>query len=783
MNQDTTSAFGQAAAPASGEPLSLVGDGNPAGDCDWTPRTGKIGICCSGGGVRSASFNLGALQALQEAGVLEEAEYLASVSGGGYTAAAMAMVADSPGKVFGAGQPQPFAPGSPEETYLRNRSSYLAPGVTGKLRLLANLLRGMLLNVVVLAAALALAGTVLGRLESYRETAMYRDDLLYDVLTVGGGWAPVLLLGAVVALLLYRGVFRARSARVEDTELLLMRIAWRAALGLWLLLVVAPFAVQLVVDITSKDGGANDTSWLADRIAWLYGLVGAGDGKPDAGAEAAPTTLAQLAAILAAIGVPALIAGAARSVFAEAGSVIGRLAIWVAFPLLCVTGLLVAAAERNNGTELWEYWLVAAAIAVLLFAFFLADINAGSMHRFYKRRLCTAFGLERVWRDPEGGLHRENPPEGSRLDAVERDYDALVKLSAAVRGDVGNGHRWPKMVLCAAANIGDETVTPPGRNAVTFTFEPDWIGGPQVGYAPTLRYESVLGTVRGEDITIPAAVAISGAALAPCMGVMTKPYLRALLTLVNARLGVWLPSPHWVRTHTPSQARRARPTFGWLLREMNGRNELDSDFLYVTDGGHWENLGLVELLRRGCGTIYCIDASGDKEETFFTIGQAISMANSELGVRIQLKPDDMRADPAKKPPYSKHDFVEGTITFTRVPGRPGEKVEGTIVFIKAQVTADAPWDVRAYKEKDAQFPNHSLLEQMFADQTFEAYRALGYHSAGNAVRAQVQRAAGGTPPGPPGAPGVPAVPDQGGPAPVESFTMTTTTTTWSRSGS
>ena len=57
------------------------------------PRPGKTGICCSGGGVRSAAFNLGALQALQERGELNTADYLAAVSGGSYIAAAFTMVA------------------------------------------------------------------------------------------------------------------------------------------------------------------------------------------------------------------------------------------------------------------------------------------------------------------------------------------------------------------------------------------------------------------------------------------------------------------------------------------------------------------------------------------------------------------------------------------------------------------------------------------------------------------------------------------------------------------
>jgi hypothetical protein len=729
MQQDTTSAMGLAAAPRKAEggepapPVSLTGD--------WAPRADKIGICCSGGGVRSASFNLGALQALQAAGVLGKAEYLSSVSGGGYTAAAMTMVAGSGAdRVFAEGCPEPFAPGSPEEAYLRNRSSYLAPGTTGKLRLVANVLRGLLFNALVVGSLLVGAGVALGLVTMGVDLPADHD--LGDALRAGRWWAAGVLGGLIVSLLLYRGFTRARSAWWEDLELLLMRWAWRGALGVLAVLVAGPWLVNAL------DRAGETGAWLADAVDAVL------PGTPSSGTSGT-SSLATVLGIVSALGVPALLAGAARTVFKGAGAVIGRIVVWLVVPLLAATVVLLVAVGWQNGVSPTDRGILALAVAVAAGAFGLADINAGSMHRFYKRRLCTAFALERVWRDAQGTVHRDTKPDGATLDASEREYDDLVRLSDAARGDVGNGH-WPTWIACAAANIGTETVTPPGRNAVTFTFDPEWIGGPQVGYVPTRTYEQVLGDVRGEDVTIPAALAISGAALSPCMGAMTKPYLRMLLTLVNARLGVWLPSPNWIR-ESRGGAAALRPTFRALFKEMNGANRHDAGFLYVTDGGHWENLGLVELLRRGCTTIYCIDASGDQEETFFTIGQAVSMARSELGVEITVRPDDMRPDPDDPGAYSKADHVIGTLKFTRVP-EGGAPVRGRIAFIKAQVTRDAPWDVRAYKEKDPEFPNHSLLEQMFADQTFEAYRALGHHAATGAVASMAQTVLPQDPPRP-----------------------------------
>jgi hypothetical protein len=132
------------------------------------PATPRVGICCSGGGVRSAAYNLGALQALDRSGVLQGAEYLAAVSGGSYIAAAFAMVADtrsggSSSSLLTPGH-GPFYRGSPEEQYLRNRASYLAPGGMGKLFLLQRVLAGLSFNLFFIGLALLVLGMLLSGL-------------------------------------------------------------------------------------------------------------------------------------------------------------------------------------------------------------------------------------------------------------------------------------------------------------------------------------------------------------------------------------------------------------------------------------------------------------------------------------------------------------------------------------------------------------------------------------------------------------------------------------------
>jgi len=179
------------------------------------------------------------------------------------------------------------------------------------------------------------------------------------------------------------------------------------------------------------------------------------------------------------------------------------------------------------------------------------------------------------------------------------------------------------------------------------------IGGPLVGSWPAATYEDVLSKMvhLRRSVTLPAAIAMSGAALSPEMGRMTRAPLRFLLTMFNIRLGVWIPNPNRLaefELRNGSGWRRLwmRPRVKYLLSEMIGRNRLESKFLYVTDGGHYENLGLVELIRRRCRYIWCVDASGESQDGFSTIAGAVALAFNELGIRIDIDPEaDMAPDP------------------------------------------------------------------------------------------------------------------------------------------
>jgi hypothetical protein len=84
-----------------------------------------------------------------------------------------------------------------------------------------------------------------------------------------------------------------------------------------------------------------------------------------------------------------------------------------------------------------------------------------------------------------------------------------------------------------------------------------------------------------------------------------------------------------------------QPTLGMLWAEAIGHTSYRATWVNVTDGGHYDNLALVEALRRGAKNIVVLDASGDRPDSWFTLGGAMALARADAGVDITLDPTVM----------------------------------------------------------------------------------------------------------------------------------------------
>jgi hypothetical protein len=338
--------------------------------------------------------------------------------------------------------------------------------------------------------------------------------------------------------------------------------------------------------------------------------------------------------------------------------------------------------------------VVFAALMLTLFVlnFLFLDVNRTSMHAFYRDRLSRLY-LFRRRRDGE-------------VEANDRQ-----KLSDLNRP----GTAAPYHLLNAALNLqGSVVATQRGRSSGFFFFSKHVCGGPETGYCATPALETW-----DPHLDLGTAMAISAAAAAPNMGAMTKRGLVFVLTLLNIRLGYWLPNPRRVNTRRPRRIGRLRPRSWYLFREALGALDAESRLVNVSDGGHIENLGMYELLRRRCALIVAVDGEADPNRTFGGLTTLMRFAKIDLGVDIDLDLEELRPD---EEGLSRACWALGTIRYGR---ENGARQTGTLLYVKSSVTGEEALSVQKYRAENPTFPHQTTADQYFDEAQFEAYRALG----------------------------------------------------------
>jgi len=182
--------------------------------------------------------------------------------------------------------------------------------------------------------------------------------------------------------------------------------------------------------------------------------------------------------------------------------------------------------------------------------------------------------------------------------------------------------------------------------------------------------------------------------------------------------------------------RALQPSLGLLYAEAAGHTSYRSTWIYVTDGGHYDNLGLVEALQRraelGITHVLVLDASGDKADTFFTLGGSIALARCDAATEITLDPRQMISplDPGM-PALAQGQVVRPWATGTA--SGPSSASPSPIVVCKLGWWKGAPWDVCAYAAGHSSYPTESTLDQLYDFAEFDAYRELGWSAVDMAI--------------------------------------------------
>jgi GNAT superfamily N-acetyltransferase len=259
------------------------------------------------------------------------------------------------------------------------------------------------------------------------------------------------------------------------------------------------------------------------------------------------------------------------------------------------------------------------------------------------------------------------------------------------------------------------------RKAQSFTVSALHCGSSNLGYRRSQDYGKNI--LLNRPISLGTALAISGAAASPNMGYHSSPAVTFLLALFNVRLGWWLgnPGPAGAKTYD-----RSSPAFavGPLFSEAFGLTDAGHPYVYLSDGGHFENLGLYEMVLRRCRSILVIDAGCDPTGVFEDLGNAIRKIQIDLGIEIDMDLDLLERKPAGL--VSRGHHAIGTIRYDKVDATAGV---GTILYMKPSLTGDEPTDVREYAARHPQFPHEPTSDQFFDESQFQSYSRLGEHAA------------------------------------------------------
>jgi hypothetical protein len=198
-----------------------------------------------------------------------------------------------------------------------------------------------------------------------------------------------------------------------------------------------------------------------------------------------------------------------------------------------------------------------------------------------------------------------------------------------------------------------------------------------------------------------------------------------LMTVFNIRLGLWMQNPDRVSANVPFTGRGPILGLRALAMELFGKTDANWDYVHLSDGGHFENLGLYELVRRRCRFIVVSDAGQDRGRHFDDLGNAIRKVRIDLGVpidftdRISIYPKAVDGKPAAGAAY----FAVGRIDYTPVDGKDARP--GLLVYVKPAIIEEEPYDVTNYARRSRDFPHETTADQWFSESQFESYRALG----------------------------------------------------------
>jgi hypothetical protein len=700
-----------------------------------------IGLALSGGGIRSAAFCLGSLQALNLTGVLRRVDYLSTVSGGGYIGCSLTAALKSNGENFPF-QSRLAEDETPSLQHIRDHSNYLfADGVVDLLHNASIYARGLVANAVLVLPFL-LAASVLTLLSHATATSLDKPNIFgIPVPNIFGSQHFVITayLGLLLAVVtIVWGIYRSASDRQRERE-----IPSRPAKAVGILVLVVLFSAfcelqpyVLGAMFRPHETGGGAARFFALVFAWINSISAALAPVAAAIAFLAGKFGEYIKSATESPRVQAQIAGYAAKAAVYLAALVVPFLLWVIYLDITFWGICINAPTPSCSAPTWlgglahhlfgtlprySATLLYLAIGVLFFLVTLAlRPNANSLHPLYRDHLAKAF------------LFRPRDKLVKDKDDLDEFRPRLSDLSQSCG---------PYHLINAALNVQEsKAANKRGRNADFFLFSPEFVGSKVTGYVATREIQEV-----AQSLDLATAMAVSGAAASSNMGAESIKPLTPTLALLNIRLGYWLRNPSRVKKAGPSEPRASSFLAGirqrrnifanyYFILEMFGLLNEKLKSVYLTDGGHIENLGIYQLLRRRCRVIIAVDAEADREMAFGALNILERYARIDLGVGIELRwqqiADMSRAvgeaidEEGNSPKHAGPHCAIGEISY------PGDR-KGILIYIKSSLSGDENDYIFHYKKRYDDFPHETTLDQMFSEEQFEAYRALGFHATYN----------------------------------------------------
>jgi hypothetical protein len=678
-----------------------------------------IGLAFSGGGIRSATVCLGVAQVLARKKLLAQVDYLSTVSGGGYLGTFLTSFfkdfSDFTSRTPDQKLSDHLAPADDEEPaavrHIRNNSKYLLHGsVWGKINMAALLLSGLATNVLLVLPLPLIAALVL----CFLNWLGFWGDKIPGAafkLSLAGRTPSAIALVALSGLLAlsWLGLTIARRSALQAPEgSVLAKIRGVFSGGTVILLIVSGlfgilFLVPSLFDLYDFLANPSKPGWhLSDnRITAILGLL----------------------PFLSGMAMSILKTGRLQKFFSWLLVLSG--------PLFYLWGILFVGAKLGmTGDPPWNSLLVTAATALLLlWSIFCVDINSGGPHGYYRDRLCECYlarggkseltwwqaAAQNLWSNRRPSEQNPAPAAGAEPDKKTGPIGNRLHLALKNLKEPGlTPYHLVNAIVNLPASANQELR---GRNGDFFLISPRVCGSPICGYFAT---ETL--TAKDQHLDLGTAMAISGAAAAPNMGFHTLPQFRFLMALFNVRLGYWIPN-----------LGKPRPVSGrgvglnYLLREMAGHMNENLDFLNLSDGGHIENLGVYELMRRKCKFIICVHGGASLGTERGDLQRLQRYVKIDLGIDLEYDLSDLQPDAARQ--------VRAYATLVKIKYSKDEI--GWMIYLKPAITGGEPPYVLDFRCAVPDFPNEGLLDQAYSEEKFEAYRALGECLAESLLREEI----------------------------------------------